>query len=94
MTRREFLKTALAFYAATNISPAMIEIIVANISDQVIAKGFAQSGFHALLAEYFPLQLLKEEMMKRHDIFSKIPKTDAWKGAIVSIPLKYDKDDE
>jgi hypothetical protein len=44
--------------------------------------------FDTMLNDYLPNELLKEELVKRDFILSKIEKDDAWKGGPLIVPFK------
>lgn len=44
--------------------------------------------FQAMLNEYLTYDLLKEEMIKRDYLFSKVEKDDGWKGGTLPVPFK------
>lgn len=44
--------------------------------------------FQTMLNEYLPLDLLKNEFMKRDYVYSKVDKQDDWKGGTLVIPFE------
>ena len=44
--------------------------------------------FQAMLNEYLPNELLKEELVRRDFLLSKIEKDDSWKGGNLVVPFK------
>lgn len=44
--------------------------------------------FNAMLNEYLPLSLLKEELMKRDYLLSNAQKDNSWKGGTLVVPFK------
>lgn len=93
MTRRNFLKLALAFGATTAIPAKTIEALVDGLSDEYIAeqKEFNPKTFNELLKEYLPIELLAEELKKRDYVLNMIEKDHSWKGAANIVPFNKRK---
>jgi hypothetical protein len=45
-------------------------------------------SFQEMLNEYLPNELLREEMIKRDFLLSKVEKDDSWKGGALIVPFK------
>lgn len=86
MTRRSFLKffgAAIALTAvATHIplpSGELVEVPMTVLSTRTMQD---------MLNEYFPAEIIREEMMKRDYLLSKIDRDDTWKGGAMVVPFQ------
>lgn len=91
-TRRDFLKQALIFGAASMIPVAVIERAVAALTDAQIAAGVPANTFAAMLAQYLPDELLAEEVRKTNALIGAMLANDEWKGGTLHSPLLTSSD--
>ncbi len=96
MTRRQFIRNlslaAVSVGLANKISERGIVKFVTMMPEEkfkeVSSKPITATTFQELLNEYFPMELLKEEIMKRDYLLSKV-ENDSWAGGGLVVPLKF-----
>lgn len=97
MNRRAFLRflgTSLAVAATASqldmLANQFTEREAENLMllPEVEARAICYKTFQQLLAEYFPAELLRQEIMKRDYVLAKIPQDDAWSGGYMEVPFE------
>ena len=85
MNRRLFLQALCASLALTAVSPHLPQLAGPAAPVEPIV---ALRSFQSMLNDYCPVELIREELMKRDYLLSNLSE-DNWSGGKIVVPLKY-----
>jgi hypothetical protein len=98
VTRRSFLKSFGLGLVAVGVTATVGESLITAVGKTLLMpaeeiREISHGTFADMLNEYLPHDLLREELMKRDYLLSKIMPDDSFRGSNIQVPFEYKNED-
>ena len=92
MTRRSFLKYFGASLVSVGVGAVVGEKLITAVGKTLLmpaneVREISHATFNDMLKAYLPIELLRQELMKRDYLLNKVMKDDSWSGSTIQVPL-------